>query len=65
MYTCLLTIIILCIVKIQVICCDFNNKLATLGIQYNVCIAAATCVHVCVEELHAWATFSVYSVVPT
>ena len=41
----------LCIVKIQIICYDFNNKLATLGIQYNVCTAAAVCVHVCVDEL--------------
>ena len=41
----------LCIVKIQIICYDFNNELATLGIQYNVCTAAAAWVHVCVEGL--------------
>ena len=42
----------LCIVKIQIICYDFNNELATLGIQYNVCTAAAVCVHVCVVGVH-------------
>ena len=36
----------LCVVKIRIICYDFNNELATLGIQYNVCTAAAAWVHV-------------------
>ena len=31
----------------DIICYDFNNKLATLGIQYNVCTAAAVCACVC------------------